>query len=154
MRHHDRDREYKRAISNIVGVIALTLVLCLIFVTVMEQKAKLAETQRGLDELAKAVADRNELRLMDWARGSERDFWENTFVLAKNSDEVQFLSKGPDGKLGTKDDLRSKAFPRKKYSHATERLMQSYAKRMQSPKVESVSWASQAWERVKNWRHQ
>ena len=47
---------------------------------------------------------------MTWAKGEWKDEWNNTFVLAKNNDSVQFVSKGPDRILDTNDDMSYEYF--------------------------------------------
>ena len=88
------------------GLFALVILIA-IFVRLVENN----QTQICLDNAAKNAAETRSL--MNWASGKEKDVWDNTFILEKNNHSVQFLSKGADGKEGTKEDIHSKIFKKR-----------------------------------------
>jgi hypothetical protein len=109
------------------------------------------QTQVALNSLAEKVASGDRTALMNWAAGNERDKWGNTFNLEMNTGAVQFMSKGPDGVSGTKDDI---------HSVACVKLIPKYSFSKPEPVKESEpnkpSIVSNSWEWVsnkyKNWR--
>ena len=108
----------KRKATNIIGLVCLGgFVLVIVFVSgtkKLEENKKVRATKSALDHVAEDFVKNREV-VMQWAKGEYSDIWGNNFILTTNKGGgVQMLSKGPDGDLGTKDDIESRIFyPRK-----------------------------------------
>jgi len=101
-------RTWKQKFSNLLGLAMLSFFVILVMTMGALRWAALGSTRDHLDILAQKVAHLDRPALMNWASGNEKDHWDNTFVLERNSEDVQFRSKGPDGVLDTKDDILGK----------------------------------------------
>lgn len=127
-------------IAGISTLVILTIVLLIIgFVRWVEN----GKTQKDLDDLAQQVACNDHAALMNWAAGRSKDHWGNTFIIESNYLNVQFLSKGWDGKLGTKDDLYSKVFPRQK-------IVYELVVKAEEPVKPSL--LQNVWDKYKSWK--
>lgn len=125
--------------SNMLGFAMLLFFIGLIAFTAFRKQFMVVKTRRQLDDLTSKVSLLDKDALMNWASGKEIDEWGNTFVLEKNSDYVQFRSKGPDRVLNTKDDILSEACVKNKHEFRVEK----------SPEK---SLLSKAYDKYKNWR--
>jgi hypothetical protein len=100
----------RRHASNLLGLFVLGIFLLTILIVGIyrwfDSRHAVTKTQNDLKALAVAVVeDEDGSVLLDWAAGKKKDAWGNTFLLLDNDECVQFSSKGPDGKYGTKDDI-------------------------------------------------
>lgn len=106
--------ERKRRISNYIGFFALTVivggVLVLNGINWVQKSSKISSTKKTLAELCKGFTKNDKAVIGKWARGEYVDSWNNHIVLEaadRTNSKVVFVSKGPDGQLGTPDDIRS-----------------------------------------------
>ncbi len=106
----------KQRVTNAIGVSVLIFFVGVIVISRIQQITMISKTQASLDGVANQVANNNQAILMAWASGKMKDSWGHDFVLVSNTEFVQFASKGPDGILGSKDDIQSRSFPKKRYT--------------------------------------
>lgn len=138
----------KRFLSNIIG-----LVVVAIFVTYLivhgaiinaAHAKKVNETKAVMGEIGAAFSVHNKQGVMKWARGEPRDAWGNMVLLDSATKSAgQLRSKGPDGVVGTKDDILGEKFA------------------IYPPKVESAikieeraepGWMERVSKRMKGWK--
>ena len=115
----DRKRKY----TNLIGLVVLSVfVIAILGVQASKWVAKNAErssTAKQLNQVAAGFADNNREIILKWGTGGYSDSWGGPLILESKDDEegYRLLSKGPDGELGTEDDVSSrvhKPTPKKK----------------------------------------
>lgn len=138
------EKTWKQKFSNLLGLALLSFFVMVIMTMGAIRWASLDEVRGKLDLLALKVSHLDHDALMNWAAGNEKDCWGNTFVLETNYENVQFRSKGPDGVLGTKDDILGKLClkDRPKYTKPVEVV----------EKEPEKSLLSKAYQKYKSWR--
>lgn len=129
-------------LSNTLGFVMLLFFVGLIALTGLKKQLKIVKTRNQIDDLALKVSLHDTDALMNWASGKEIDKWGNTFVLERNSDDVQFRSKGADGVLNTEDDILSNVFVKNK---------QEYQPIIHDD-IPEKSLFSKVYDKYKNWR--
>lgn len=104
----------KRKMSSLIGVAVLGVFVIIIVVVqstkALKDRAKVKETEVVLNEIGEGFAHLNQEIITTWAKGEYQDAWGNHLILVGDSGTVMFISKGPDGELGTKDDMRGEIF--------------------------------------------
>lgn len=137
----DRELRYNK-IKPIVGysVFVLMFFISLILIVGISKQYQRIETKRCIDELSKKVASHDKEALMNWASGKEVDYWKNSFLINLNNDSVQFLSKGPDKVVSTKDDIYGDIFPKQKMSYEN----------VVSPQKVKKNFFQRSWEKVRS----
>lgn len=137
-------KTWKQKFSTMLGLMMLSFFVVLILTMGAIRWASFDEVRNQLDVLATKVSHLDHAALMNWAAGNEKDCWGNTFVLETNYENVQFRSKGPDGVLGTKDDILGKLClkDRPKYTKPVEVV----------EKEPEKSLLSKAYQKYKSWR--
>jgi len=135
----------KYRFDTIIGTAVLFLFVCVLCTVGVSRWIAANETRKSLDDLSKNVANNDKKSLMDWASGNFKDQWGNTFVLDSNGDEVKFLSKGPDGILGSKDDIFGNSWTKKKIVYYSVVVVKEQVK------PDSSLWQGTL-DKVKRWR--
>ena len=119
--------------SNLIGLVTLIVfvvaLLCHTIYKGVVERQIINETENEVFNVASSFAKNEKDPIMSWAKGEMLDHWGNSFVLSKSSyaDGVQITSKGPDGTLGTEDDIKSEIVaikPRHPVFHQEESLWQ------------------------------
>jgi hypothetical protein len=98
-----------RQATNVIGLIALTVVLGYIVIQTwaipaykarqayIEENSKWTVTKERMDRLAKMPEV--------WGHSGEYDGWGNRMTYSIRGNTVIFVSSGPDGQEGTSDDI-------------------------------------------------
>lgn len=136
-----------RAWTNWLGVAVLVVFAVVVVQQIKEQNDKrdkeISQTRVILNKLADGFAVGNEARMNSFVPGEVLDFWGNPIEL-RNADTVDwvFMSAGPDGEWGTKDDLRN-APVNESNKNFGQNNRDSWTKRMKD-KLEKVKQAKEA----------
>ena len=130
--------------STIMGSVVLLFFCVIIFGFGISHRIAANKTRKDLSDLAQRVADNYRSALMGWAAGNSKDQWGNTFVLESNGAEVKFLSKGPDGTLGSKDDIYGDSWPKKQ-------IVYEVVIKESPPEEQKPSLLQKAWGKYKSW---
>lgn len=105
----------RKKLTNIIGLVVLAAFVVAVVITgAVRHARKLAESQQALkvaNEVASGFATKDAKVVIRWANGQYADPWKGQIVLLANEKTgVQLASKGPDGELGTPDDIKSQIF--------------------------------------------
>lgn len=105
----------RRRRSNAIGVATLALfviaIICYVTGKGIQTAAHKKKARESVNALAYDFTQGKSESVMKWARGEVVDPWGHQVVLVESSsDGVQIASKGPDGELGTEDDVQSDVY--------------------------------------------
>lgn len=108
----DRKRRFSNTIGFVVFAIFVMAILIVGAVRAIKSRGDLEAARKTANEVASAFAEDDVAVIDKWSRGEYVDPWQNQPVLVSNGKAgVQVASKGPDGKLGTDDDVLSDLLP-------------------------------------------
>ncbi len=93
--------------TNLLGIVVMCVILVIITCVGIQRMVARRETTFLVNSAAISFAMNDKDYMLKWARGEVKDQWGNSLVINSNGDEIQLRSKGPDGILGTKDDVIS-----------------------------------------------
>ncbi len=104
----------KRRYTNIAGLAVLgffvIVVACVSISRWSDNRNEIASTEALLNDVAEGFAKNDREIIKQWGRGGYSDSWGGPIVLLKSdrAEGYSFISKGPDGEMGTEDDISSR----------------------------------------------
>lgn len=106
----ESEAQRKRRISNNIGFFAFIVVLTFIVISLLmrssHEKTLQKETKKTMADLANGFSKNNRELISLWASGNVVDSWGHQIVIDyDDGSEIKLSSKGPDGLLGTSDDI-------------------------------------------------
>lgn len=128
--------------DNLLGLCALAILVLLI---VGQQANKYFKLLNAIDNTKKVIStlgnhfiSNDKVQINQWAKGEVLDDWGNQIILHRSHQTaVVLVSKGPDGILGTPDDI-SESFV--KPVQIIKKIVQEETKETEEPKKRSWSW--------------
>lgn len=103
-----------KRMTNLIGLSVLGMfVIAIVLVQgigAIKNKAKINDTRGVLNLLGEGFATHNNLIVKKWAEGGYQDAWGGPLLVDGDANTVVFDSKGPDGELGTEDDVCGETF--------------------------------------------
>lgn len=117
----------RRYISNVIGALALLVLLAIVGVVWvgnwMERRELAHQTKKLLKEVGDGFYKNDRDVITKWAKGEYKDVWGNQIVLDATEDgKYHFTSKGPDGEIGTADDIKGEVYKTHRQKAAEEAL--------------------------------
>lgn len=147
-----KGRKYTSLAGLVVFGVFVIVMLCVGGSQWLTGRGEIKDTENMLNHVAKSFANNDRETVLQWAQGGYSDSWGNQFILESKDDEdgYRMLSKGPDGELGTADDVSSRV-----YKPTVKKLVQDVLTIKPKPKedstVETKPHAPSTFEKAKGW---
>jgi hypothetical protein len=105
-----RGRKYTSLAGLAVLGVFVIVMICVGGSEWLSSRSEVKSTEKMLNTVAEGFANNDRETVLQWAEGGYSDSWGNQFILQHKDGEegYRMLSKGPDGELGTDDDLSSR----------------------------------------------
>lgn len=104
----------RKKYTNMAGVAVLGFfviaMICVSGSKWLSSRSEVRETEKQLNRVAEGFANNDREIILQWASGEHPDLWGNQFVPKSVKGGYRFVSKGPDGELGTEDDIVGRVY--------------------------------------------